>query len=134
MAGESSETTPATARNDSGRYRPGKSGNPGGRPKLTGRALEVRAACREASVRAVERLTELLEAADPGVVLRAATVILDRAWGSPGSEADVREVDTDRLDAAKARKQGRGRDALAELMAEQEPPLDVDGPTVGPPR
>ena len=85
-----------------GRFEPGHSGNPGGRPKLTPRALEVRALCREKSTRAVERLAELLEVDDPSVVLRAADMILSRAWGTPGSESDVRDVDMSRFIAPDA--------------------------------
>ena len=108
-----------------GRFKPGQSGNRGGRPKLTLRALEVRALCREASARVVERLTELLEDPDPSVVLKVAAEILNRAWGSPGTEADVREVDTDRAEDAEARRHGHGG-ALADLAREAEPPVDVD--------
>jgi hypothetical protein len=111
-------------------FAPGQSGNPGGRPKLTPRALEVRAACREASVRAVERLTELLESDDPAVVLRAAAIIFDRAWGAPGSEADVRETDMARVHAAQEREHPdtrTGLDAeLARLNEPRQPPPDVD--------
>jgi hypothetical protein len=49
------ENRPRTG--NSGSFKPGKSGNPGGRPKPTPRALEIRAACRFASTRAIERLT-----------------------------------------------------------------------------
>lgn len=115
MAAENNRKT-ATPR---GRpFAPGRSGNPGGRPRLTGKALEVRAACREASARAVERLTELLESEDPTVALRAAAAILDRAWGTPGTEGDVRATDKARLDDAAARKGG--------LLRFSEPPPDVD--------
>ncbi len=93
-------------RPQTGRFQPGQSGNPGGRPKLTPKALEVRRLCRAASVRAVERLVELLEVDDPGVVIRAATAILDRAWGRPRFEGDVRRTDADRLADAFTREHG----------------------------
>ncbi len=109
-----------------GSFKPGVSGCPGGRPKLTGRALEVRAACREASVRAVERLRDLLEAPDPSVVLKAAEAILRRAWGEPGTEAEVRGVDTERAKDAELRERGCGASSLEGLMASDGPPPDVD--------
>ena len=108
-------------------FKPGQSGNPGGRPKLTGRALEVRRACREASVRAVERLAELLEADDLGVSLRAAEALLTRAWGAPGSEADVRQTDTARmLDARERDGEAAGERSLLRRLEEGGPPPDVD--------
>ncbi len=124
---EHSHDMPPENRPQTGRFQPGQSGNPGGRPKLTPKALEVRGACRVASVRAIERLTELLEDPDSTVALKAAAEILRRAWGEPGSEDAARRTDADRLADAKAREQGRSRgDALANLVAEQEPPADVD--------
>lgn len=128
MEAENSETTNGAKPRRPGGYKPGQSGNRGGRPKLTPKALEVRALCREASVRAVERLRELLEKDDAGVVLRAAEAILSRAWGTPGSEAEVRSVDYNRLEDAAERedhKRGRGG-VLGSLAREDDPPPDVD--------
>ena len=93
-------------RPQTGRFQPGQSGNPGGRPRLTPKALEVRAACRAASARAVERLIELIEDPAPTVALKAVAEILRRAWGDPGSEADVRRTDADRLADAFTREHG----------------------------
>jgi hypothetical protein len=95
---------------NTGSFQPGQSGNPGGRPKLTPKALEVRAACREASARAVERLTELVEANDPAVALRAISAILEHAWGTPGTEADVRGTDAARAADAYEREHRRRLD------------------------
>ncbi len=116
------ENRPRTG--NGGSFKPGRSGNPGGRPKLTPKALEVRRACRKASARAVERLTELLEDPDPSVALKAAAAIMDRAWGTPGSEADVRQTDTNRAADAFEREHGRALDGVPRLSL--EPPPDVD--------
>jgi hypothetical protein len=61
-------------------FRPGQSGNPGGRTPLFG---ECQAIAREASPRAIERLVELVESADERVALMAADKVLERAWGKP---------------------------------------------------
>jgi hypothetical protein len=117
------ENSDDTAGSKRGRpFKPGQSGNPGGRPKLTPRALEVRAAFREASTRAVERLTELLESGDPDVVLRASKAILERAWGVPGSESEVRETDTARANDAYERQ----HPGVATWSNDGRPPPDVD--------
>jgi hypothetical protein len=99
------------------------------REKAPPKALDVRAACRRASTRAVEVLTELLESDEPAVALRAAGTILTRAWGSPGSEADVRQTDTARVLDARERKTPGGH--LLRLLDNEKPPPVVDGPAVG---
>jgi hypothetical protein len=61
-------------------FRPGQSGNPGGRPK----SLEhIRSLARDNSVRALERLIELIESDDPRVAIVASKEVLDRAFGKP---------------------------------------------------
>jgi len=67
-------------RDDLGRFVPGTSGNPGGRPKPPD-GLKTRLA--ELSPRAVERLGELLDSDDERVRLEAARTILDRHLGRP---------------------------------------------------
>src|SRR5215831_20817886 len=74
------------ARNELGRFVPGTSGNPGGRPKPPD-GLKTRLA--ELSPRAVERLGELLDSDDERVRLEAAKAILDRHLGRPAIQADI---------------------------------------------
>ena len=70
-------------------FRPGQSGNPGGRPKSN---EHVRNIARSNSVRAVERLIELIESDDERVALTAAKEVLDRAFGKPKPDvADDKE-------------------------------------------
>src|SRR5215475_10658799 len=71
---------------DLGRFVPGPSGNPGGRPKPPD-GLRTRLA--ELSPRAVERLAELLDSEDERIRLEAARVILDRHLGRPAIQADI---------------------------------------------
>jgi hypothetical protein len=66
----------------------GKSGNPGGRPKLDPKFLS---ACTKAAPKALEYLIKLIEsptAADADRI-KAATVIIDRAYGKPAQSVDL---------------------------------------------
>ena len=82
-------------RDDLGRFVPGTSGNPGGRPKPPD-GLRTRLA--ELSPRAVERLGELLDSEDERVRLEAAKTILDRHLGRPSIQAAIsfHHADADR--------------------------------------
>ena len=66
-----------------GAWKPGQSGNPGGRQP---RFHVVRALARMYSTEAVEKLHELMisPSSEPGIQLTAAVAILDRAFGKPG--------------------------------------------------
>ncbi len=77
---------------NAGSFQPGESGNPDGRPKLTPEGQEVRDLLRQHSLRAVDCLLKLLDGGGP-LALRAAEVILDRAWGAPGREENVLHID-----------------------------------------
>jgi hypothetical protein len=57
----------------------GRSGNPGGRPK--GDTGELIAAARSHSPRALARLVEWMESDEPSASVKAAAIIIDRAWG-----------------------------------------------------
>jgi hypothetical protein len=61
-------------------FEKGKSGNPGGRPKV---ALEIRELAQENSPRALRKLAALIDSEDERVAMSAAEAILDRAIGKP---------------------------------------------------
>lgn len=59
-------------------FEPGKSGNPGGRPKGTGKVREL---AREHTEAAIKALVDSL--ADERLKVSAAQALLDRGWGKP---------------------------------------------------
>ena len=69
-------------------FEPGNNANPGGRPKLP---PELKDALRSISPKAVEILTEIMEnpESQPATRIRAAEIILNRAYGMPLQEIDA---------------------------------------------
>ena len=63
---------------NSGRFKPGQSGNPGGKRPIP---PEIKEALARATPVAVERLISLLDSADEKIVLAAAKEVLDRHLG-----------------------------------------------------
>jgi len=57
---------------------PGRSGNPGGRPKA---ALDIQALARQHTPEAIQALVDAL--ANPRERVSAAVALLDRGWGKP---------------------------------------------------
>lgn len=86
-------------RDEAGRFKPGMTGNPGGRPK------GIAAIAREHTDKAVSVLVEGMESDDERVRIAAAKEILDRGYGkAPVFTADLTkrldDLDDDALDAA----------------------------------
>src|SRR5262245_13135532 len=75
-------------------WRPGQRGNPSGH---SGECGEVIRLARALSVRAVQRLGELLESPDERVVAVAANAILDRAFGKARSTTEKQVTVEDRI-------------------------------------
>jgi hypothetical protein len=59
---------------------PGKSGNPGGRPKAD---PELREACRGHTTEAIEVLVKWMRSDDARAAIAAANALLDRGYGKP---------------------------------------------------
>jgi hypothetical protein len=61
----------------------GKSGNPGGRPKLPEDVKHVRELARQYTAQAVAALVEVLDSDSAAGKVAAANALLDRGWGKP---------------------------------------------------
>ena len=76
------------------RWKPGTSGNPGGRPKED---PEMKAILKAACPRAAAKLVELLDCVNPKIVLSAANSILDRIYGRPKESVDMNVSQDDNI-------------------------------------
>ena len=90
-------------RDDNGRFQPGQSGNPSGRPPLDP-ALKARLSAL--TPKALDVLERGLQSSDQRVALQSAQALLDRALGRPAQAVDV-----------KAETYDASQDHLAAIMA-----------------
>ena len=67
-------------------FEPGKSGNPGGRPKVV---HEVRELAQQHTTAAIERLVRAMNGNDDRIAIAAATALLDRAVGKPTQATEL---------------------------------------------
>jgi hypothetical protein len=79
---ETSAAEPETPENrkGSGLFQKGKSGNPGGRPKVEG---EIRELAQKHGAAAIKRLVQLMRSKNERVAVTACQAILDRGFGKP---------------------------------------------------
>ena len=96
-------------RKDDGRFAPGVSGNPGGRPKLP---AEMREIFQSRGPEAAEILVKHLRASDPRVSVAAAREILDRAYGKPVQSINVDKEERIKLIAVVPEKSATTEDWL----------------------
>jgi hypothetical protein len=95
------------------RWKPGQSGNPSGHAAEYGEVIKL---ARQFSVRAIERLGELMESEDERVAAVASNSILDRAYGRP----ETRKPEAaDDLGARLAQMTKEQREQHAEQLAAQ---------------
>jgi hypothetical protein len=79
---------PENTRDQAGRFQPGQSGNPGGRPKAE---AEIRELAKDQTRRAMQRLIHLIDHAESEKVqVMAAVAILDRGWGRPFQSHEIK--------------------------------------------
>jgi Family of unknown function (DUF5681) len=99
-----------------GRFPPGVSGNPRGRPKtLSG----IQHLAREYSQPALEKLVRLMQHGKPHAVqLSAAVAIIDRAWGKPVQAVEHSGPEGERLFPAPADLDDEDLDRMLQLARE----------------
>lgn len=109
-----------------GTFQPGRSGNPGGKPKAVKDVVE---AAREHSAAAIKALAAVIAnpAADERAVVAAAKVLLDRAWGQAPQAIQV--AVTSELEALPPDVRRAAIAALTPLLAA---PRGADGDAGGP--
>jgi hypothetical protein len=106
-----------------GRWAPGRSPNPGGRPKVAGAVREL---ARQHTQLAVETLVEICEHGQSEAArIATAVALLDRAWGKPMVAVEVQDAGPD-LGALILEAHRRATELLAAPMAIEETSLDDD--------
>ncbi len=88
MTNKMSQNRPKQTRRKAPRtaWKPGQSGNPGGRPK---EVAEVKTLARQHTQEALKTLAKLMKSGTPDRTrVAAAEAILDRAWGRPTQAID----------------------------------------------
>lgn len=104
-------------RDKAGRFTKGHSGNPTGKP--TQENAEIKEILKAASVRAAERLVELIDSKQEKIALQAVKEILDRTQGKPRDNVQMNLSGS--LDF-----RSQVRDILMERLYEQARDYDLD--------
>lgn len=84
MAESNQKTTKKRGGNTGNGFKPGQSGNPGGRPKRTAEELDLIAACKDRTPAALAVIESIMmEGENERNKLSAAMAIIERGYGKP---------------------------------------------------
>jgi hypothetical protein len=108
-------------------WRPGQSGNPAGHTGLYGEAVKL---ARALSLRAVQRLGELMESEDERVSVVACNALLDRAFGKPKAAEEEKDDMGARLGSMSREERLAEMARLLAPMQQHRAPGEDAGPVV----
>jgi hypothetical protein len=105
------------------KWKPGQSGNPGGRTAAYNEAMRI---CREASPEAARKMVGLMDSEDPRVAYMATNTVLERAWGKPkefepNAEREPSALDFSRLNREQRQQMRELLEAMRAPVPEAEP-------------
>lgn len=88
-------------REKTGRFKPGKTGNPGGRPKRTQEQKDALAEIRDLAPTAAATLKEIMtgKGYQTASRVKAAEIVLNRTYGMPNASVKLESFDFSALDA-----------------------------------
>ena len=89
-------------------FKPGQSGNPSGRPKQTKEQKDAMQAIRELTNKAADVLERMLEdeTTPPAQRLKAAELVLERAYGKAEARVEINTPDHQVMDEVRKRMAG----------------------------
>jgi hypothetical protein len=123
MSASPENTSDQVVRLPGGRWAPGQSPNPGGRPKVAGAVREL---ARQHTQLALETLVEICEHGQSEAArIAAAVALLDRGWGRPTVAVEVHDPGPD-LGALLLEAHRRATETLAAPMAIELAGIDDD--------
>ena len=113
-----------TSPRNNGRFQPGQSGNPGGRPREVGHVREL---ARQRTEKAVETLATIMEdtKAPASARVTAAQALLDRGWGRAPQTLNVGSPSEDIKDLTDEELEARLAEVTAKLPPEQKKLFDA---------
>jgi hypothetical protein len=95
-------------------FQPGRSGNPGGKPKALHELIEL---CRQHTPAVIKRLSEIVKNGEERAAVAAAKELLDRGYGKAKQVVEVSRQDVKTMSDEELRE--KAREVIAKYATEQ---------------